>query len=124
MSILGNEEVIVTNDPDHIRDWMENHKARPATTGNTNTIESELAIKFEEEDDDDLETINWEDFFLILNDKDLAFAYISDEERYTLDSQKYDFVERKEANIEIEEDEIFMNTLETAGNEDKTQDEL
>lgn len=120
MAILGNEEdVIVTNDPDHIEDWIEEHGGKPARTDSSGSVDVELAIKFEDEDDEDLEEIEWEEFFLILDEKDLAFAYVA-EERPTLDSQKYDFVERKEANIEIEEDEVFMNTLETAGDEDRS----
>lgn len=114
MVIEGENEKTVTEDPEHIRDWMEEHGGKPATTGRSGTVSEELAVKFQDEDDENLQEISWEEFFLILNEKDLAFSYTTDNNQFTLNSQKYDFVERKEANIEMEDEEVFRNTLETA----------
>ena len=79
MVIEGENENTVTEDPEHIRDWMEEHGGKPATTGRSGTVGEELAVKFEDEDDENLQEISWEEFFLILNEKDLAFSYTTDE---------------------------------------------
>lgn len=111
-------EVTVTEDPDHIRDWIEDHNGKPAQRNEAGSVDVELDIYFEDEDEDDkLETITWEDFFLILDEKDLAFAYVADEDHYSLNSQKFDFVERKGADTEMEEQDVFDNTLETPDEE-------
>ena len=119
MPIIDDDaEVIVTEDTDHIQDWIEEHGGKPAMTDEVGSVDIELGIDFEDEDEDEnLEPISWEDFFLILDEKDLAFAYVTDEEGYSLNSQKFDFVERKGADTEMEEQEVFDNTLETPDEE-------
>ncbi len=113
------ENVIVTNDTEHIRDWIEEHDGRPAMNDEAGSIDVEIDIIFEDEDEDEnLKPIPWDDFFVILNEKDLAFAYDTDEDKEILDSQRFDFVDRKEANTEMEESEVYSNTLETADDED------
>lgn len=113
------ENVIVTSDPEHIQDWIEEHGGRPAMNDDRGTVDVPLDIIFEDEDEDEnLKPIDWEEFFIILNEKDLAFAYDTDENKEILDSQRFDFIDRKEANTEMEESEVYSNTLETADDED------
>ncbi len=124
MVISGNEEnVITTDDTDHIRDWIEEHEGKPAKVDKPGT-DVRLGIIFEDEDSDsNLEEISWEEFFEILDEKDLKFAYAQDSGIH-LSSEKFDFRDRTEANTEMEEPGVFDNTLETGSDEEEEDDTL
>ncbi len=118
------EDVIVTEDTEHIQDWIEEHGGEPAMNSEAGAVDVEIDVLFEDEDsDENLEPIPWEDFFLIMDEKDLAFAYNADESQNTLNSQRFDFIDRKEANTEMEESSVFLNTLETADREEDLSEE-
>ncbi|KAB2682924.1 MULTISPECIES: hypothetical protein [Brucella/Ochrobactrum group] len=63
----------ITRDHDKIRRWAEDRNGHPAMvdTGNEGGI---LRIDFAEKDEN-LEEINWDDFFAIFDDRNLAFLY-------------------------------------------------
>ncbi|MFV0797767.1 hypothetical protein EGJ57_18235 [Brucella anthropi] len=63
----------ITRDHDEIRQWVEDRNGRPAMveTGSEGGL---LRIDFAEKDQN-LEEINWDDFFAILDDRKLAFLY-------------------------------------------------
>lgn len=63
----------ITRDHDKIRRWAEDRNGRPAIvdTGNQSGI---LRIDFAEKDEN-LEEIEWDDFFAIFDDRKLAFLY-------------------------------------------------
>ncbi len=63
----------ITRDHDKIRRWAEDRNGRPAMveTGSEGGI---LRIDFAEKDQN-LEEINWDDFFAIFDDRNLAFLY-------------------------------------------------
>ncbi|MBC2887484.1 hypothetical protein H7Q97_19075 [Ochrobactrum sp. CM-21-5] len=63
----------ITRDHDKIRRWAEDRNGRPAIveTGGEGGI---LRIDFAEKDEN-LEEINWDDFFVIFDNRNLAFLY-------------------------------------------------
>nr|WP_278388912.1 hypothetical protein [Brucella intermedia] len=63
----------ITRDHDKIRRWVEDRNGHPAMvdTGKEGGI---LRIDFAEKDED-LEEIDWDDFFAIFDDRNLAFLY-------------------------------------------------
>lgn len=63
----------ITRDHDKIRRWAEDRNGHPAMvdTGKEGGI---LRIDFAEKDED-LEEIDWDDFFAIFDDRNLAFLY-------------------------------------------------
>lgn len=123
MVILGEEDVVVTEDPEHIQDWIEEHGGRPAKVDEPGT-DTRLGIIFEDEDsDENLKEISWEEFFEIMDGKDLRFVYVQNDS-VSLDSQKFDFQDREGANTEMEEPEVFGNTLETEDTEEEDRDVL
>lgn len=63
----------ITRDHDEIRQWVEDRNGRPAMveTGSEGGL---LRIDFAEKDQN-LEEINWDDFFAIFDDRKLAFFY-------------------------------------------------
>jgi hypothetical protein len=107
------QDVNTTTDPDRIQDWIENHDGKPAIANRGEQGDAELDIKFEEEDDDqDLDVIGWNEFFEIFEQQDTAFAFINNNGEH-LNSEKFDFIGREQPTNEIEEPEVFRNTLET-----------
>lgn len=106
------ENIVTTKDTEHIKDWIQEHKGKPAIRRDQEGTD-DLDIVFEDLDrETSLQIIPWEDFFEILTERDLAFAYIeSDEER--IKTQKFEFRNSPDADIEMEESEVFDNTLET-----------
>ncbi len=83
-----------TTDHDEIRRWVEERDGRPATVRGTAERGEEaglLRIKFR--DDQDLEEIEWEEFFDKFDEEKLAFLY----QEQTADgdeSRFFKFVER------------------------------
>lgn len=113
-----------TDDPENIRDWIEDHGGKPAVADKGDAGDVKLGIKFEDEDSDEkLKVIPWEDFFNILDEKDLVFAYVQND-GIQLNSEKFDFRNREEANTEMEEPGIFGNTLETPDAPGQNDDKL
>lgn len=106
------ENIVTTQDSDHIRDWIEDHGGKPAIRRD-NEGTDDLDILFADLDrEESLEVIPWEEFFEIMTERDLAFAYIDSEEE-RIKTQKFEFQNSPKADIEMEESEIFDNTLET-----------
>lgn len=64
-----------TTDHDEIRDWVEERDGRPCVVRDTGANGSGvLRIDFGEEGDD-LEEIEWEEFFEIFDESELAFLH-------------------------------------------------
>ena len=65
-----------TTDHDAIRDWAEARGGRPAVVRDTDDGTSAiLRIDFEGDEDPGLEPIEWDEFFAIFDESDLAFLY-------------------------------------------------
>lgn len=76
-----------TTNHDEIRNWAEERGGKPACVEGTEDL---LRIDFPDNDgDEDLEEISWEEFFEAFEENDLAFLY-QDEE----DSRFNKFVQR------------------------------
>jgi len=86
-----------TTDHDAIRKWVEKHGGKPARVADTakRGEGGVLRIDFAEpggNDDDRLEEIDWDQFFEIFDDSDLAFLHSDDGE-----SRFNKFVAREDA---------------------------
>lgn len=67
-----------TTNHDEIRNWVEERDGRPARVEGTDDL---LRIDFPDNDnDEDLEEISWEEFFDAFEENDLAFLYQDDED--------------------------------------------
>jgi hypothetical protein len=67
-----------TTDHDEIRHWVEQRNGRPARVAGTGEGDDAglLRIDFTEENDDDsLEEVSWDEFFEKFEEKKLAFLY-------------------------------------------------
>ena len=70
-----------TTDHDEIRQWIEERKGRPSRVKGSASGDSGglLRVDFDdpsgEEDDDQLEEIEWDEFFKAFDDNDLAFLH-------------------------------------------------
>lgn len=62
-----------TTDHQKIREWIEARKGRPSTVAG-NGKSGILRIDFREKDED-LTEVEWEDFFRIFEESNLAFLY-------------------------------------------------
>jgi hypothetical protein len=63
-----------TTDHNEIRKWVESRKGRPAKVRNSGGEGGVLRIDFGKPEEN-LEAIEWEEFFEILDDRKLAFLY-------------------------------------------------
>ena len=73
-----------TTNHDTIRKWVEKHKGHPAIarTGKSGGV---LRIDFDEpggNDDTRLERIDWEEFFKVFDESDIAFLHGEGESRF------------------------------------------
>ena len=66
-----------TTDHDEIREWVEDRDGQPAYVESTeNGDGGMLRIDFpDQEDDENLDDISWDEFFETFEDNDLAFLY-------------------------------------------------
>jgi hypothetical protein len=84
------ENVRITTDHEEIKQWAEEHNARPAVVrhetrgGGVGIIDIDLAHFGE---DEYVEPISWEDFFEQFDERNLAFVY----EKETLPGEKHWF---------------------------------
>lgn len=67
-------EATTTTDHDTIRSWVEERGGKPAKVSDTGGDGGVLRIDFDPPDDG-LETIEWEEFFRIFDDRKLAFLH-------------------------------------------------
>lgn len=71
-------ESTTTTDHDEIREWVEDRDGQPAYVETTEHGDSGmLRIDFPDQDDEDenLDDISWDEFFETFEDNDLAFLY-------------------------------------------------
>lgn len=82
---MADQQSKLTTDHDAIRDWVEQRGGEPATVRGTERggeAAGILRIKFPGAgDDEDLETISWEEFFEKFEDASLAFSYQEETQR-------------------------------------------
>ena len=69
-----------TTDHEEIRDWIEEREGRPCRVEGTGDEDGGglLRVNFDEpggDDDDRLEEIDWDEFFEIFEESELAFLY-------------------------------------------------
>lgn len=83
-----------TKDHEKIRHWVEHRGGRPAVVRSTWNGETGLLRIDFGEPEEELEEIEWEAFFRIFDEHDLAFLY-QDEEN----SRFFKFVEAEESGI-------------------------
>lgn len=75
----------ITTNHDEIRAWAAGRGGMPAILSGT-----EAGLRFDwGESDDDLMRLSWEDFFVLFDEHNLAFAHIEED-----DSSVYEFVSR------------------------------
>ena len=85
-----------TTDHDTIRRWAEERGGRPASVAATHSDDDAgiLRIDFEDDEKDEgLQTISWDDFFQKFEESELAFLY-QDETRSGGTSRFFKFVRR------------------------------
>lgn len=71
-----------TQDHDTIKQWIQKHQGRPAVvsaTHNTDEGDGILRVKFND-NEENLEEVEWEEFFDIFDENALTFLY-QDEEK-------------------------------------------
>lgn len=77
-------ETVKTTDHDEIRKFAEKHKARPSRVAGTESGEGKGIIRLNfpgyTGEDGSLEEIEWEEFFEIFEDNNLAMIYDADQE--------------------------------------------
>ena len=64
-----------TTDHDEIRKWAEKRGGRPASVRGTEDGEEAGVLRIAFSDDEDLETIEWDEFFDKFEEEHLAFLY-------------------------------------------------
>lgn len=81
-----------------IRRWAEERNGQPAAVKETHTEDDPglLRIKFQEESEDSLEDISWDEFFEKFEEKNLAFLY-QDKTKDGGESRFFKFVPRDQA---------------------------
>ena len=74
---MSSGETKQTTDHDAIKQWAEERDGRPATVADTMDGDEPgvLRFDFEEGDDEELESISWDQFFGAFEDNDLALLY-------------------------------------------------
>lgn len=76
---MSESESQTTTDHDEIRDWVEEREGQPARVEGTEGGDGAgvLRIDFPDENDDEenLEDISWDEFFEAFENNDLAFLY-------------------------------------------------
>lgn len=88
----------ITTDHETIKNWVEERDGKPAkvkTAGN-NSSGGILRIDFPGGDEDNLETISWDDFFEEFEENNLAFLY-QDETKDGETSRFNKFIDRDSA---------------------------
>lgn len=110
---IEHENIIATEDTEHIRDWIEENGGRPALDRGQDAVYP--AIKFDERREG-LKEISWKEFFKILREKDLMFTYnsgYSSQDQNQNPQQNFEFRPKENQDNEMEEAGVFGNTLET-----------
>ena len=64
-----------TTDPEVIRKWTESRNGRPAMIKGTEGKDGEGILRIEFRHGDNLEDIEWDEFFRTFEDRKLAFLY-------------------------------------------------
>jgi hypothetical protein len=64
-----------TTDHDEIRKWAEKRGGRPASVRGTEEGEEAGVLRIAFSDDEDLETVGWDEFFDKFEEEHLAFLY-------------------------------------------------
>ncbi len=96
---MAKQDTKATTDHNEIKKWAEERGGQPATVKHTSRGESAGILRFKFPtvgDDEDLETVSWDDFFDKFDQGDLAMIY-QDQTKDGGTSRFFKFVSKKTA---------------------------
>ncbi len=107
-----------TTEHEVIRAWVEERGGLPAVVAGTRDGEEGGVLRVDFGDhEEDLEEVSWDEFFKLFEEHDLAFLY-TEQTATGGESYFHKFVEREDADVEDEIDELDLEMADVETDED------